>query len=325
MMLRSGKALLACAAVIVATITQASAQSAAQDYPNRPIRAVIGLPAGSGADIMCRWFTTKIAELTGRTIVAENKPGAFSSIGHSVVASSKPDGYTVLLAANVIMSGGRHFLKDLPYDPRAFVPSAGMTETPFVVAVAGSSPINTIADLVARLKAKDRNRYGYANVIGLVATAYLKELTGIVAEPVSYRVTTDAVPDIENGTLDFMIMDGAFSIGPSKAGKIKILAVTGEQRLAAMPDVPTMAEAGIKNFSFGPFWAAYFPAGTPADAVEKFGTWMTQVAKSPETKTFLDAMALLPFVADPTVIRARLDEDTKKWDWLAKAANIKPE
>lgn len=210
--------LLASALVaIAATHTQAQVQ----DYPNRPIRAVIGFAAGSGADIMCRWFTTKIGEVAGQTVVIENKPGAFASIAHNAVASAKPDGYTVLLAGSAIMTGGRHLIKDLPFDTNGFIPSAAMTETPFVVAVAGSSPVKSIAELVERLKSKDRNRYGYANVTGLVATAYLKELTGIVAEPVSYRVATDALPDIENGTLDFMIIDGTFSIGPTRAGKLK--------------------------------------------------------------------------------------------------------
>ena len=246
-------------AIVLAAAFVAHAQAQTQDYPNRPIRAVIGFAAGSGADIMCRWFTTKIGEIAGQSVVIENKPGAFASIAHSVVASAKPDGYTVLLAGSAIMTGGRHLIKELPYDTNAFIPAAAMTETPFVVVVAGNAPVNTIAELVARLKSKDRNRYGYANVTGLVATAYLKELTGIVAEPVSYRVATDALPDIENGTLDFMIIDGTFSIGPMKAGKLKVLAVTSEQRVAAMPNAPTMAEAGVKNFNFNPWWAAYFP------------------------------------------------------------------
>jgi tripartite-type tricarboxylate transporter receptor subunit TctC len=200
-----------------------------------------------------------------------------------------------------------------------------MTETPFVVVVAGNSPVNSISELIARLKSKDRNRYGYANVTGLVATAYLKELTGIVAEPVSYRVATDAVPDVENGTLDFMIIDGTFSIGPVKQGRLKVLAVTSEQRVAAMPGAPTMAEAGVKNFNFNPWWAAYFPAGTPTPIAVKFGGWLTQVVKLPETQKFLDSMALLPLVAEPATIRARIEEEKKTWDWLAKVANVQPQ
>jgi tripartite-type tricarboxylate transporter receptor subunit TctC len=314
------KTLLA-GALSVAAVTAAPAQ----DYPARPIHAVIGFAAGSGADIMCRWFTTKIGELSGQTVIIDNKPGAFASIAHGVVAAAKPDGYTVLLAGSAILTGGRHLIKDLPYNADSFVPAAAMTETPFVVAVAGSSPVNSIAELVVRLKSKTQNRYGYANVTGLVATAYLKELTGIVAEPVSYRVATDALPDIENGTLDFMIIDGTFSIAPMKAKRLKVLAVTSEQRVAAMPDVPTMAEAGIPKFNFNPWWAAYFPAGTPAPIVEKFGAWLTQVVKSPETAKFLDKMALLPLVADPPAIRARIVAETATWDWLAQVANVQPQ
>src|SRR5688572_14515730 len=107
----------------------------AQDYPSRPIRVVIGFAAGSGADIMCRWFTTKIGEVSGQSVVIENRPGAFASIAHNAVAQAKPDGYTVLLAGSAIITGGRHLIKELPFDVNAFVPAAGMTETPFVVAV----------------------------------------------------------------------------------------------------------------------------------------------------------------------------------------------
>jgi tripartite-type tricarboxylate transporter receptor subunit TctC len=297
----------------------------AQDYPNRPIHAVIGFAAGSGADIMCRWFTTKIGELAGQTVIVDNKPGAFASIAHSAVANAKPDGYTVLLAGSAILTGGNHLIKNLPFNDNSFVPSAGMTETPFVVVVAADAPVKTIAELVARMKSKTGNRYGYANVTGLVATAYLKELTGFVAEPVSYRVATDALPDIENGTLDFMIIDGTFSIGPTKSGKLKILAVTSDQHVAAMPEAPTMAEAGVKDFNFNPWWAAYFPAGTPEPIVAKFGVWLTKVVQSADTAKFLGNAALLPWVADPPTIRARIEAEKKTWDWLAKVANVEPQ
>ncbi|HVG50210.1 MAG TPA: tripartite tricarboxylate transporter substrate-binding protein, partial [Xanthobacteraceae bacterium] len=159
----------------------------------------------------------------------------------------------------------------------------------------------------------------------LVATAYLKELTGFVAEPVSYKVATDAVPDIENGTLDFMIIDGTFSTGPVKAGRLKLLAVTSETRVTAFPGVPTMAEAGVANFNFNPWWAAYFPPGTPEPIVAKFGVWLTQVVKSPETAKFLDTMALQPWVSDPATIRTRIEKERKQWDWLAKVANVQPQ
>jgi len=312
-------------AVIAATLALGIAPGVAQDYPTRPIRAVIGFAAGSGADIMCRWFTTKISELAGQTLVVENKPGAFASIAHGVVANAKPDGYTVLLAGSAIITGGRHLIKDLPFDTNGFIPSAGMTETPFVLVVAAASPVQSVAELVAHLKGKTRNRHGYANVTGLVAGAYLKELTGIVAEPVSYRVATDAVPDIENGTLDFMIIDGTFAMGPVKAGKVKVLAVMSETRVPALPAIPTMAEAGVPNFNFSPWWAAYFPAGTPDPIVAKFGVWLTQAVKAPDTSAFLDRMVLQPWVAEPPVIRARIEQERKTWDWLAKVANVQPQ
>lgn len=298
---------------------------AQQDYPNRPIKVVIGFAAGSGADILCRFFIARMAELTGQTVVIENKPGAVGVIAAQTVAQSKPDGYTMLWAGNSIMVGGQYLVKEVPFNPvKDFIPAGAFLETPFVLAVGAQSPFKSISELVAALKPKDRNRAAYTNPTGQVSTALFRVRTGVQAEAVSYRTTADAIPDLTNGTLDFMILDGTFAVGQVKAGRIRALAATSAGRITALPDVPTMQEAGVPNYVFSPWWGAYLPAGTPQPIVDKIAGWVGQMARAPESAKFLDTLAALPVLDDPKQMTERLQRDRGTWDQLAAAANLSP-
>jgi tripartite-type tricarboxylate transporter receptor subunit TctC len=298
---------------------------AQQDYPNRPIHVVIGFAAGSGADLLCRFFVARMAELSGQSVVIENKPGAVGVIAGNVVAKAKPDGYTMLWAGNSIMVGGKYLVKELPFDPvKEFIPAGAFLETPFVLAVGGQSTAKSISELVAQIKPKKQNRAAYTNPTGQLSTALFKARTGIEAEPVSYRTTADAIPDLANGTLDFMILDGTFAVGQVKAGRIRALAATSAQRITALPDVPTMQEAGIADYVFSPWWGAYLPAGTPQPIVSKVSGWMNQMARAPESAKFLDTMAAMPVLDDPKQMEERLQRDRGMWDRLAAAANLSP-
>ena len=301
-------------------------QTKAQDYPSRPIQAFIGFPAGSGADIMCRFFTNKVAELARQQIVIINKPGAFSSIAYQAAATSKPDGYAMLLTGNSIMAGGRFLVKDLPYDPnKAFVPATAFSATPFVLTVPGKSPHKTVAELVAHLKAQPRTKYGYTNPTAFLSTAYLKQLGGFEAEGVSYRAAADAVVDVDQGTLDFMIFDGTFALAHIKSGRIRALAVTSDTRVPALPDAPTMIEAGYKDFDFNPWWGAYFPTGTPQPILDKVGEWFREVARSPAAAKFLADNVLQPLPEDAAKVTSRLAADAQTWERLAKLAGLQPQ
>jgi tripartite-type tricarboxylate transporter receptor subunit TctC len=141
---------------------------------------------------------------------------------------------------------------------------------------------------------------------------------------VSYKTTGDAIPDLTNGTLDYMILDGTFAVGQVKSGRIRALAATSAGRITALPDVPTMQEAGIKDFVFSPWWGAYVPAGTPQPIVDKISGWMGTMAKAPESAKFLDTMAALPVLDSPKEMDARLKSDRAMWDRLAADAKLSP-
>jgi tripartite-type tricarboxylate transporter receptor subunit TctC len=298
----------------------------ADEYPNRPIHVVIGFAAGSGADILTRFYAGKLAEISGQSTVVENRPGAVGVIAATVVTKAKPDGYTVLFSGNTIMAGGRHLLKDFPFDSdKDLVPAAAFLETPFVLAVSSKSPAHSIAELVTLLKSKTRNKSGYTNPTGLLSTELFKAKTGVESEPVSYKTTADAVPDLADGTLDFMILDGTFAVGQVKAGRIRALAASTNRRITALPDLPTMEEAGVPDYHFSPWWAAYLPGGTPPAIVGKVEAWMGAISKTEAAATFLDTMAALPVIGDGGWVRARIASDRAVFDRLAAAAHLEPQ
>ena len=298
----------------------------AQDYPTHPMRVLIGFPAGSGADILGRYFTAKLADLSGQSVIVENKPGANANIALSLVANAKPDGYTILFAANSNMAGSRFLFKELSFDTlKDFVPAASFARIAFVMTVGATSPIKSIAELTAYLKSHQHNRYGVTNQTAILATEYYKQLVGVEATQVQYRTAPEALPDVANGTLDFIIMDGTFAVGPIKQGKIRALAVTTAQRIPTLPDTPTMMEAGVPNYEFAPWWAAYLPAGTPPAIVAKLGAWFNQIDRMDETKVFLERIASVPMTDDSKAADERLKRDIELWAPLVKAAKIEPQ
>lgn len=321
----SGRSIRAAVAALLLAASPAGPAAAQQDYPSRPMQAVIGFPAGSGADIMCRTFTNRVQEMAGHSIVMVNKPGAFGSLSYAQVASAKPDGYTFLMAGNALMSAGASFVKNLPFDRRSFVPVTSIAETPFIVTVSASSPIKTVSELIAHLKSRPKNRYGTNNPANVVATAYLRSSQGFSAEPVNYKGAADALVDVENGTLDFMIFDGAFVIAHIRSGKLRPLAVTSNYRVKALPEVPTMIEAGFKDYEFNPWWGVYVPAGTPQPVIDKLAGWFSAVARSDEIAKALDPLVLVPIAITAAEMNKRLDADGPIWNDNLKAAGIEPQ
>ena len=317
---------LACGVSLAVLGLPAAGGAVAQDFPARSMQAVIGFPAGSGADIMCRTFTNKVQEHAGQSIVMVNKPGAFGSLPYAQVATAKPDGYTFLMAGNALMSAGTSFIKGFPYGRNSFIPVTSIAETPFIVTVAASSPIKTVDELIKSLKAKgNKNRYGTNNAGNTVATAFLRSLTGFEAEAVNYKGAADALVDVENGTLDFMIFDGAFVIAHIRSGKLKPLAVTSNYRVKALPDVPTMIAAGFKDYDFNPWWGVYLPAATPKPIVDKYAGWFEKVTRSDEIARTLDPLVLVPVSLTAEQMSKRLDNDGPIWSRSMKAAGIEPQ
>ncbi|MDH7795009.1 MULTISPECIES: tripartite tricarboxylate transporter substrate binding protein [unclassified Beijerinckia] len=327
-MLRRGGALIGLLMAVVLSGAQAAfLQAAAQQaYPSRPIHILLGFAAGSGADIGARFVSAELQKRAGQPVIIENRPGAGSNIAIGLAAKAKPDGYTLLLAASSAMAGSRFLYKDFKIDTdSAFEPVAVLFDATFVITVAPDSSVQTIAALSETLKTKTRNRFGYTNQTGQLAAAYYLAQAGASAEPVSYRVTADAVADVASGTLDFMVLDGGFATGVVRNGKIKALAVTTAERSVSLPQIPTMTEAGMKDFVFAPFWAVYAPRGTPDDMIKTLQGWLREIYTSDAARQHHGVTGSNVRFQDAVVLRQRLRAEVDEWAKAVQAAGIEPQ
>ena len=318
-------ALLGGASVLASSLPLTSSM-AADAYPSRPVHVSIGFPAGSGADILCRYFSHALEEKAKQPFILENRPGATGNIALRFIARAEPDGYNILMTANSNMAGSRYLFKDLVFDTLTDFKAVGSyAQIAFVVVVAPNSPINTRDELVAKLKSKPNNLHGYTNQTAQLSSELFKQLAGVQARAVSYKSATDAMKDILDSTLDFMIIDGTFAAGQVRQGQLKALAVTTTTRSPSFPGVPTLVETGLKEFDFSPWWALYVPVKTPKAIVDQLEVWLHEVNKDPKTAAFLETVGSI--VNDDTGPQAdaRLKAELPKWERLVKLAGIEPQ
>jgi tripartite-type tricarboxylate transporter receptor subunit TctC len=191
--------------------------------------------------------------------------------------------------------------------------------------VSPKSPINSVADLTKHLKEKKDNLFGYTNQTAQLSSEYYRQTVGVEGKGVSYKTTADAMRDVIESTLDFMIFDGTFAAGQIRQGQLKALAVTTATRIPTLPDTPTMQEAGVPNYEFSPWWCAYLPKDAPKPVVDKLQGWFMQITAMPETATFLETIASIPQHDTGPQADARLKAELPKWEKLVKAAGIEPQ
>ena len=310
----------------LATLCVASAVPSRADYPERPIKLVVGFPAGSGADLLIRTFSDRVAQISGAAVVVENKPGANSNIAADAVAKSRPDGYTVLMGASSNMAGNPRIYKDLPWDPqRDFEPVTTFAQLGFVLVVGAKNEARTVADLTAQLKAKaGKATFGFGNTIGLVASSIYASEAGFQATQVAYKSNPQAVSDVADGQTDYVFSDVIVALGLEKQGIVRILAVTPARRIASLPNVPTMAEAGLPGATVASWWGAYVPAKTPPEVIAKLGGWLNAVVALPETKEALARQGAEPLAGSAEVARSMLAASIVEWERIVKIARIEP-
>ena len=297
----------------------------AQDYPSREIRSICNFAPGSGADIIVRYYSDQLARLAGRPVVVENKPGAQGSIASAYVAKAAPDGYTIhITPASSTLATAPHIFKQLPFDPlRDFAPVTTINSLTFVIAVDAAKPLHSVSDLIAALKSKPGHGfYGTLSNSGQVAAELFKIKTGLATVYVPFKVTGDAFTNLLTGEIDFMSVDSTWARGQSRA---RILAVTAAKRSATMPEIPTLAEAGVPGIDIAPWWGVVVPAGTPRPIVDKLAGWFNQITASEETRQFLARAALDPFPGSPEQMAALLKGEVERWGAFVKLAKIQPQ
>lgn len=315
-------------AIAAAVALLASHPAWAQNYPTREIRLVVGLPAGSGGDVIARFYADKLSQLAGKPVIVENKPGMILSIGADAVAKAQPDGYTVLItsvtsshAANLRM------FKRLPYDPvKDFAPIATLQRSYFILMVRPQAPWKTVAELTAAMKAKGaKASYGYGSPPALASAELYKARAGLEAVGVPYRTSMMSLSEMFSGELDFQFIDATAGTPLLSAGKLRGLAITAGQRIPGV-DYPTMAEAAnIPEFDIAPVWGVFVPARTPQQIVDRLEAWFGEISKMEATRAFLANTHAAPFPGNAKALAEFLPKEIKKWEELAKLAKIVPQ
>jgi tripartite-type tricarboxylate transporter receptor subunit TctC len=298
-----------------------------QDYPAREIRSICNFAAGSGADIIVRYYSERLSKLAGKPVLVENKPGVQGTLASDFVAKSKPDGYTLMITpASSTLATAPHIFKKLPFDPlKDFAPVTTIASLSFVLAVDAAKPIKSIDELVKVLKAKPNHGfYGTGSNTGQVAAELFKEKAGLSTVYVPYKVTVDALAGVVGGSVDFISYDTTWAV-TQHPHRLRILAVTAAKRQSAIPDIPTLSELGLGEFDIAPWFGVVLPAGTPRPIIERLAGWFNQITKSEDTKAFLARAALDPFPGSPEQMAAHLRAETERWGRWVKMAKIEPQ
>ncbi len=315
----------ALAVVLVALLGMLPGAAYAQEYPSRDIHLVCAFPAGSGADILVRYFGEKLRPVANRTVIVENKAGATGNIATEYVARSKPDGYTIYVHAASAVAANMHLFKKPPVDVSKTIQiAATINQQPFVLVVSAKSPYKTVAELTAAMKKKgDKVSYATTAPNGTVMGEIYKARTGVQAVEIIYKSGPETMNELLSGKTDYGMLDPAFSLPQVREGRLRALAVSSGKRLEANPDIPTMTESGVPMDLTG-WWAAMVPTGTPKPIITKINQWFTQIVKTDETKKFLNNSGGDPFIISPEEAQELFLKSIKDWGEYVRIAKIEP-
>jgi len=316
------------AGIIAAALLGACVTAQAQTYPAREMRMVVGFPAGSGGDIVARFYADQLSKLAGKPVIVENKPGMISSISADTVAKAAPDGYTMLIASvTSALAANLYNFKKLPYDPiKDFAPVATLQKTYFILMVRPESPWKTVAELTAAMKLKgNKSTYGYGSPPALASAELYKVRAGLQTVGVPYRTSMASLPEMFSGELDYQFIDATAGTPLLASNKLRGLAVTTNARIPGV-DIPTMAEAAnIPEFDIAPVWGVLLPAGAPAPVVARLEGWFAEIMKLDATRRFLTNTNGAAFPGGSKDLAAFIPKEIKKWEELARLAKIQPQ
>ena len=317
--------LRACAIVLIA-MSAVPQDARAQAYPSQDVQFICGFAAGSGADIIVRYFADKMRPLMNRTIVVQNKPGALGNIATEFVARSKPDGHTIYVTGANSVAASMHIFKKPPVDVgTALQIVATINKATMMVVVRADAPWKSVPELTAAMKEKgDKASYAFANPTSKVLGAMYKERAGLQAVEVAYRTGADYLNELYAGKIDFAVADNIQAMAQTNAGRMRILAVGAGTRMQSASDIPTLTEFGYP-MDIRSWWAALVPAGTPRPIVDQLNVWFSQVVKSEETRTFLNGIASDPWVSKPEEGQAYFLQQIKDWADYVRVAKIEPQ
>jgi tripartite-type tricarboxylate transporter receptor subunit TctC len=319
-------ALLALAAVQVPGV--ASAQTQTQAWPSRPITIVVSFGAGGTADILARMIGDELSTALGQPVVIENKPGAGGNLGAQTVARATPDGYTLLVSGSPTHSVGPHLFKNLSYDPMKDVPPVAMIAmAPNLLVVNADLPVKSVKELVQLARDKPGQiTFSSAGIAtsGYLAAEMLKSSAKLDMAHVPYKSGPEAVTGVLAGNVSFIFFTVPALLPQVQAGKLRALAITGAERSALVPDVPTVAESGFSDYEVQAWFALFAPKGTPEPVVQRLASEIEKILKRPDIREKMAKLGAEPRYMNPKQVTDFVTVESAKFGKLlegAKAGN----
>ncbi|CAN5425552.1 tripartite tricarboxylate transporter substrate binding protein [soil metagenome] len=301
--------------------------ASAADFPSRPVKLIVGFPAGGGADIVGRIFAEKLGQLWKQQVIVDNRAGASGVIATEAAARAEPDGYTILMATLGIM-GTNPYLYQMTIDPiKAFAPVSEGVAVEFVLVVNPALRVNNVKDLVALAKQKPGQiNYSSSGAGGgpHLAGALFNDAAGVQLAHIPYKGSGPSFNDLLGNQVSLTFDSLVQALPHIQAGKLRALAVLGTKRSSLLPDVPTMSEAGLTGYDFTNWFGFVVPASTPRDVVEKLNADISKVQNDPALKEQLGQMGAVVTVTTPESFGAMIRSDSVKWGKIIKEAGIKP-
>ncbi len=294
------------------------------DYPNRPIRMIVGFAAGGGNDIFARLVGAKLGDILGQTVLVENRPGAGGRLSAEYVSNQPADGYTLLVGASGAMSIAAAIFPDLKYHPtKTLTPLAMIASFPLIMVIGNDNPSKTVKEFVAWMKEHpDRANYAASSPAFIITTELLKLKSGMPGTMIPYKSSNEMILSVIQGQTAMTIADGPPTVPQVRSGKVKAIAVTGSQRSEELPDVPSMAEEGYPDVDVHLWSGVFAPAATPPAIATKLEKALSEAIRDPGVSAKLKNMAVDPGGGSPDDFRRVVESDIVKFGAVVKAANL---
>ena len=298
-------------------------------YPSKPIKLVVPYPAAGGADSLARPLAQQMSRRLGQSVVVDNKGGAGGNIAMEHVARAPADGYTLMLALTPQMAVNGALYAKIPYDPlQSFAPISLIGEAPYLLLVHPGLPVNSLKDLLA-LAAQQKGQLAYASSGsgsgGHMAAELLIHMTGIPMTHIPYKGGGPALSDVLAGHVKVIFAPAVSSLQYIQSGRLKALAVSGVRRVSSLPDVPTLAEAGVPGYDSTVWYALLAPARTPKEVIQRIHAELMQTLKDPAFKALMATTGTEPIGSTPEELSGYVTQEIAKWSKVVKSAGMKPE
>lgn len=314
--------------VAMTVVAVGTARAQVKDYPTRPIQVIVPFAGGSASDVVTRIMLQEMSKSLGQNFVVDNRPGAGGNTGTAAATRAAPDGYTLLMSTSGPLAANKTLFKALGYDPeKDLAPISLFAILPNVIVINSKLPPKTLTEFIVYAKAHPKElNYGSVGVGSSqhLAAAYFEQITGVQLTHVPYRNIAQYTPDFLSGQvpLGFQLLPNV--LGMLKSGDARALAVTSDKRMTALPDVPTAAEAGVKNYETSAWLALLAPAGTPKPNVDRIYKALAEAVKDPTVKARLTEQGAEPVSPGPEELEKFMASETVKWRDIINKAGIPP-